>query len=202
MSENGDKLHVVDCRTFRRSESIAAIAAALSKAQGEMEGAKKDSANPFFKSKYADLASVRDASQAQLSKHGLAIVQFPRATAEGIEVETLLCHSSGEWFSETLSLPVAKNDAQGIGSAITYARRYAWASVCGIAPEDDDGNAAVKGLTDLRDKTMAILERCASEGSKALEQGWKSLGNDARKACQSELPRLKAVAQKVQPVEV
>ncbi len=131
-------------RHFRRSDSIATLAGALAKAQGAMDGAKKDAANPFFKSKYADLASVWDAIREPLSANGLAVIQFPRSTAEGVEVETLLCHDSGEWVAETLTLPVGKYDPQGVGSAITYARRYGLQSITGVAPEDDDGNAATK----------------------------------------------------------
>jgi hypothetical protein len=107
-----------------------------------MSAAAKDSANPFFKSKYADLASVWEAIRKPLSSNGLALVQFPRSNDAGVEVETLLIHSSGEWVAETLHLPVSKHDAQGVGSAITYARRYGLQSVAGVAPDDDDGNAA------------------------------------------------------------
>ena len=129
-------------RTFRRSDSIAALAAALAKAQAAITGATKDSANPYFNSRYADLASVRGACIGPLTANGLCVVQFPRATAGGVEVETLLAHSSGEWVAETLAMPVSKWDAQAVGSAITYARRYALAAIAGVAPEDDDGNAA------------------------------------------------------------
>lgn len=130
--------------TFKRSGSIAALAAALAKAQGCIGIAAKTSANPFFKSKYADLASVWEAIRAPLSSNGLAIIQFPRSTRDGVEVETVLTHESGEYVAETLSLPVAKHDAQGVGSAITYARRYGLQSIAGVAPDDDDGNAAAR----------------------------------------------------------
>jgi hypothetical protein len=125
------------------SESIAAISAALAKTQGSLAGAKKDSTNPHFKSKYADLASVWDACREQLAANEIAVVQAPGEAAEGVvEMTTMLCHSSGEYFSEKLTIPLAKVDAQGYGSAVTYARRYALAAMVGIAPEDDDGNAA------------------------------------------------------------
>lgn len=131
-----------------RSESINELAAALAKAQAEMGGAKKDSTNPHFKSKYADLASVVDASLPALNKHGIAVVQFPRLTHAGehdwlVEVETQLIHTSGQYVADTLAVPVTKVDAQGVGSAITYARRYALGAVASVAPEDDDGNGAV-----------------------------------------------------------
>lgn len=131
---------------MQKSETIGELAKALALAQGEIKGAVKDSENPFFKSKYADLASVRDACQAALSKNGLAIVQVPGATisenATIVSVETLLMHSSGEWVSGDLSAIPVKDDPQGLGSCITYLRRYALSAYTGVAPEDDDGNAA------------------------------------------------------------
>jgi hypothetical protein len=131
-----------------QSESIAALAAALSKAQGAIKGASKDTANPFFKSKYADLASVWDACRDALSANGLSVIQTTDDGAEGVTVITTLAHSSGEWVRGKLTMKPAKNDPQGVGSAITYARRYALAAMVGVAPEDDDGNAASgKGST-------------------------------------------------------
>jgi hypothetical protein len=120
------------------------LATALAKAQGEMEGASKDRKNPAFNSKYADLASVWDAVREPLSKHGLSIVQLPcPALAGEVGLVTTLLHESGESISQVFYMPVkdAKN-AQAVGSALTYARRYALMAVCGIAPEDDDGNVA------------------------------------------------------------
>jgi len=126
-----------------KSESIAKLADALSKAQKEMKNAIKDSSNPFFKSNYADLASVREACQGPLSDHGLAVIQLPETDSEGKPcVTSVLLHSSGEWIAGTLTMNPVKADPQGIGSAITYARRYQLAAITGIATEDDDGNAA------------------------------------------------------------
>lgn len=124
-----------------RSESIGKLALALSKAQGEIKAAVKDSDNPFFKSKYADLASVWDACRKALSDNELAVVQTT-VNGEGCTVETTLIHSSGEYVGGVLYLKPVKDDPQGVGSAITYARRYGLAAIVGIAPEDDDGNAA------------------------------------------------------------
>lgn len=129
---------------MKTSTSIAALASALAKAQGELAGAKKDAKNPAFNSTYADLPSVIDALKAALPKHGLSYAQFP-VTSEKDEcgIETLLMHESGEWLqSEPFFIPVAKANAHGFGSALTYARRYALASVCGLKADDDDGNAA------------------------------------------------------------
>lgn len=129
---------------MNKSESVAGLAAALAQAQGQMKGAIKDSANPFFKSKYADLASVVEAIRAAFSANGLSYIQTVEPSEKDeVRVETTLLHSSGEWIScGVLSLPVSKVDAQGYGSALTYARRYSLSAAVGVAPEDDDGNAA------------------------------------------------------------
>lgn len=126
-----------------KSESIAALAAALSKFQGDVENASKSSVNPHFKSKYADLAELLNTVRPVLSANGLAIIQMPSFDGGVASVETVLTHSSGEYVSNTCSAPVSKQDAQGVGSAITYLRRYSLAAFCGIAQEDDDANHAV-----------------------------------------------------------
>ena len=126
-----------------QSESIANLAKALSIVQGKLTYAKKDSENPFFKSKYADLESVWDACRDLLSANGLAVVQLPGEYFEGtMALTTIITHSSGEWISQQMSLPVTKPDAQGAGSALTYMRRYALAAVVGVVQADDDVNAA------------------------------------------------------------
>lgn len=125
------------------SEHINELAMALAKAQGEMRGAKKDTTNPFFKSKYADLASVWEACREALSKNNLAVVQPTKATDHGTVVVTMLLHSSGQWISGEMDVLPKSPDAQALGSAITYARRYALSSMVGIAPEEDDGEGAM-----------------------------------------------------------
>lgn len=130
---------------MNKSESIKELAGALAKAQGEIKGALKDADNPFFKSKYADLASVVEAIRAPLATHGIAYVQLTvPSDKEEVQVETVLMHASGEWVSGIIAVPVSKSDAQGYGSALTYARRYGLSAAVGVAPEDDDGNAAAK----------------------------------------------------------
>lgn len=129
---------------MKMSESIAGLAKALAEAQGEIENASKASTNPHFKSKYADLAEVLNTIRPVFAKHGLAVTQFPAYEDGIVSVETVLTHSSGEWMCGTISAPVTKNDAQGVGSAVTYCRRYSLAAAAGIAQEDDDGNAAVQ----------------------------------------------------------
>jgi hypothetical protein len=127
---------------MNKSESIKELACALAKAQGEIENASKSSANPHFKSRYADLAEILNTVRPVLAKHGLSVAQFPTLEGSTASVETILMHSSGEWMSGTASSPMQKMDAQGVGSVTTYLRRYSLAAVCGIAQEDDDGNAA------------------------------------------------------------
>jgi len=128
---------------MQMSESIADLSTALSKAQGEITGALKDSANPFFKSKYSDLASCWDACRSALSKNGLAVSQFPETDGADSFLLTVLTHSSGQWMSSRLVLKSKDDTSQAMGSAITYARRYALCAVVGVAQiDDDDGNAA------------------------------------------------------------
>jgi hypothetical protein len=130
---------------MNRSEAIGQLADALAKAQGKIGAATKDEANPHFRSHFASLASIWQACRAALAANGLAVMQFPRAAGGVVEVETVLTHSSGEWVSDVITLPASKGDAQGIGSAITYGKRYALAAIVGVytADEDDDGEGAV-----------------------------------------------------------
>ncbi|CAN5419789.1 hypothetical protein BH11PLA2_BH11PLA2_32620 [soil metagenome] len=129
--------------SVEKSPSIAALAGALAAAQIEMRNPVKDSVNPHFNSKYAALAAVRDAVMPILGKHKLSVVQLPTETATGPALVSILLHSSGEFIQSTLLLRAMKMDPQGIGSSLTYARRYALQSIAGVAAEDDDdGNAA------------------------------------------------------------
>lgn len=125
-----------------QSEQINELAGALAKAQGKITGALKDSSNPFFKSRYADLASVWDACRGPLSDNGLAVVQLTESDDAGVYVSTTLAHSSGQWMRSRLRLSPKDTTPQGMGSAITYGRRYALAAIVGVAQVDDDGNAA------------------------------------------------------------
>lgn len=120
------------------------IASALAAAQMDMGKALKSASNPHFKSKYADLGAVVDACLPALNKHGIAVIQPMTHGEHGRDVVTRFIHESGETLECPIPLIVGKNDMQGLGSAITYARRYGLMSLAGIAPEDDDGNAASK----------------------------------------------------------
>lgn len=199
--------------TATRSESIAALAAALAKAQGEMEGAAKANVNPHFKSKYADLASVWDACREPLSKHGLSVLQPVSADGARVTVTTILAHSSGEYISEALTMTAAQNTPQGVGSTITYGRRYGLASMVGIAPEDDDGNAAsghqqsparveVPTVPAGYDDWWLDMVATSDEGTKALHEAWKKSKPQFRdyttKTRTEKWEALKAKAAKVQ----
>ena len=125
------------------STGRARLFKALSLAQAEIKGARKDAENPHLKSKYADLASIWEACREALTKHGLTIIQLPSAVGPVVTVETILGHESGEFISEKLALTAQQHTPQGIGSAITYGRRYGLAAMVGVAPEDDDGEGAM-----------------------------------------------------------
>lgn len=122
-----------------RSASIKELAPAISKAQMSIGTAHKDKENPFFHSSYADLASVWDACRESLTSNGLSVLQ-PTFMEQGRTfLETILLHSSGEWMSGVLEVKPVKDDPQGMGSALTYARRYGLSALIGVCPSDDDG---------------------------------------------------------------
>lgn len=153
---------------MEQSDTITALATALAKAQATIEGAIKGKVNPAFKSKYADLSSVWDACREQLTANGLSVVQFPGEVVDGrMTLTTQLLHASGEWMRATMAVPLTKADAQGAGSAITYARRYALAAVVGVSPEDDDGNAASRPVARTNDNRQAPREPTIDPGQRA-----------------------------------
>lgn len=134
---------------MKKSESIAKLASALAKVQGQLQPAAKNASNPFFKSEYADLGSVVESARDLMAANGLSVSQFPGASIAresggySATLTTIMMHESGEWLEQELTIPLAKVDPQGYGSAITYARRYALAAALGIVTgDDDDGNAA------------------------------------------------------------
>lgn len=127
---------------MEKSEQLNELAAALCKAQSQMQGAHKSSENPYFKSKYADLQSCWEALRKPLSDNGLSIVQTLGPTSEIVFLETMLLHTSGQWVLSAISIRPVKPDPQAYGSAISYARRYALAAITGLYSLDDDGNEA------------------------------------------------------------
>lgn len=144
---------------FDHSPEIGELATALALAQAEMKAAPKTSENPFFKSKYADLSAVWDACRGPLTKHGLSVSQIP--TTDG--VITVLMHTSGQWISGTLLLKPDKETPQAVGSAITYARRYALAAIVGVATEDDDAESAM-------DRRPAVKQPVRTPGPKSAKE--------------------------------
>jgi hypothetical protein len=140
---------------MNKSESIANLALALNQAQQQMGGAVKDSKNPFFKSTYADLTSVIKAIKDPLCANGLSYVQFPITSAggNGIGVETILMHKSGEWMSNEFTMPMVKSDPQAAGACLSYARRYGLSSVLGLPVADSDAEAAM-----MRGKSLELVE--------------------------------------------
>ena len=136
-------------------EDIKLAAAALVKAQKAFGPALKTHSNPAFKSRYADLGACIEAVAEALNDAGLALVQRVHEVESGVCVETLFVHESGQVISGgRLRVPAARNDPQGYGSALTYARRYSLMSACGHAPGDDDGNAATKAAQAKRQPTQ------------------------------------------------
>jgi hypothetical protein len=145
-----------------RSDSIKEIATALSKAQAVLTGAVKDSINPHFRTRYADLASCWDACRKALTSNGIAVVQMPERDDRGYYVETLLTHSSGEWIASKCYISLTKDDPQGLGSAITYARRYGLSAMVGICPEDLDGEVATRPTPEAARGPAPTIPRPAS----------------------------------------
>jgi len=149
-------------RKLYQEANMKTLAQALVKAQAAFGRALKSSDNPYFRSKYADLGSVVDAVMEPLNDHGIAVIQRTEPSETGVIVETLFVHESGEQMSAgRLYLPAPQQDPQKYGGALTYARRYALMTACGIAPEDDDGNAASKALKD--EQTKPITAEQAGE---------------------------------------
>mgnify|MGYP000029171725 FL=1 len=137
------------------SSEINELASALCNAQAKMGGAVKDSANPFFKSNYADLTSIIKAIKQPFSDNGLSYTQFPINDESCVGVVTMLMHVSGQWLQQEYVLPLVKRDPQAAGSAITYARRYALQSMAGIPTADDDAEAAMMRGEDITRKISA-----------------------------------------------
>ena len=128
---------------MKSSESINELASALCAAQSQMGGAVKDSANPFFKSSYADLTSVIKAIKQPFADNGLSYTQFPVTDENGMGVCTRLMHVSGQWLEDQFILPMVKRDPQAGASSLTYARRISLSAIAGIPTADDDAESAM-----------------------------------------------------------
>lgn len=156
---------------MQTSESLKELATALAQAQREMGSAAKGADNPFFKSKYADLAEVVKAIKEPLANNGLSYTQFPITEGESAGVITWLMHDSGEWMKSEYTLPLSKFDAQSVGSCITYARRYALQAIAGIPAGDDDGNDANKAAPKAKAKKPMVPEASVSAAIERLGEG-------------------------------
>lgn len=168
------------------------IAKALLEAQKEMGNAIKDSSNPFFKSKYADLNAIREACMPSLNKHGIVVLQ-PIVHIEGKNfVKTVLLHESGETFEGLTEIVYSKtNDAQAQGSGITYARRYGLQSIINVGAEDDDGNSASLPPTNVI-KLEAETKLKACQTLEALQNVYMGLTVEQRKLTLNLKEELKA----------
>ena len=163
-----------------QSEMINELAAALSKAQAQITGALKDSSNPFFKSRYADLASCWDACRAQLTQNGLSVIQTTNVLDGIVVVHTILAHASGQWVSGVLPVKAKDDSPQAQGSGITYARRYALAAIVGLAQVDDDAEAA-QARPRRAEPDASILKMIAvAESVSDLTALFKSLSEEQR----------------------
>lgn len=130
---------------MKKSEDITNLAAALLKAQAEIKNAPKSAINPHFRNKYVPLDEMIPVCKEALNANGISFIQGAEQSEHGdvLHLSTMLLHTSGQWIESTLTMRPVKPDPQGIGSCITYARRYALAAICGVASdEDDDANAA------------------------------------------------------------
>ena len=174
---------------MNKSESIKELATALAAAQAEIENASKNASNPHFRSRYADLAEVLNTARPVLAKHGLSVAQFPSLEDGIVSLETIMMHASGEWISGIASAPIAKVDAQGVGSATTYLRRYSLAALVGIAQEDEDANGAARPTAPTADdgyyafeaEHLTAMREAALRGSKALADAFAGLPKGAHK---------------------
>ena len=171
------------------------ISEAMAKAFAQIEGAVKGKTNPAFRSKYADLAAVVDAIKPALAEHGLFFRQITHPADHGVCIETVIHHASGESLAcGPLFVPASKQDAQGFGSAMTYARRYSLMAAFGVPAEDDDGNSAVASkpvakpaepALRINDQEAALildsLREAAVDGLEALQARFKSIQNSPTK---------------------
>lgn len=142
------------------SETIGEVSSALVKARSEFTAVSKDSENPYFNSKYSDINSILGMIDPILSNHGLSIIQPSIPSGDGVCIQTVLLHESGEYLaSEGMLVPAAKNDPQGYGAAVTYTCRYALQSFFGLRSEDDDGNAAVQAMSKVEQARARAAQR-------------------------------------------
>lgn len=154
---------------MKTSESLSKIAPALLKAQAAITFAVKDAVNGHLKNRYADLSSVIEAIKPALNDAGIAFVQSGSPSEDGkLHMTTRLIHESGEWMQDTLVMPLPKQDPQGYGSAMTYARRYALAAITGLYQDDDDGQRSVQPPAQQAAPKKALTQKIATDLIEAL----------------------------------
>lgn len=166
-----DAMRIVQFQPFEMSDQIGEISKVLPKAQSKLGDVIKTATNPHFKNKYADLASVIAAVVPPFNEAGCSVLQPASFDGQMVTVQTIILHESGQWMRSTLSLRPEKSTPQAVGSCITYARRYALMSLAGVAPEDDDGNAASepKEYAKAEPKPTPKMEDNRSEGQKVCD---------------------------------
>lgn len=169
MAEYTQVHELVDLGDVKISAPCDKLMAALSKMQGELKMALKDSDNPYFKSKYADLATCINTAKKPMADNGLSVSQHCGFDGNYVRCVTVLGHSSGQYMASTCVIPVTKKDAQGVGSAITYARRYSFSAVIGLSQDDDDGNWASNKDVAGKQKKEAGNKRVMDESQKRLD---------------------------------
>lgn len=177
------------------SDKIDQLAAALAVAQATIGTAVKDSTNPHFRSSYADLLSVWRAANPVLAANDLSVSQLCEPSTDGatVSVTTILMHKSGQWMRGTLTMRPVKADPQGIGSAITYARRYALAAAVGVCPEDDDGNAASSQAPPAADKPKPTKKPGPREQLLAAVKAWTGVADEDMPGMMASVKRASGV---------
>lgn len=203
----------------QHSQTINELATALAKAQSEMKPAVKDADNPFFKSKYADLATVWESIRNPLSKNGLCVSQLIGSDGNVVTVETVLMHTSGQFISGKLSMTAKDPMPQSIASASTYARRYGLSAIVGVSSEEDDDGAQASGTNGHKEVKKAVTETIIQKPVSLKDRvmgtakpkfkdedafkAWRidnSLIEDLEKATETELNYILAVLRNYEPL--
>ncbi len=190
---------------FRCSEQLDKLFAAMSKAQGAMIGAKKEANNPYFKSTYADMHSIIEASRKALLDQGLCVIQTMGIGRQSVYLLTTLGHSSGQWIQSKTPILYEKGNNHSFGSGLTYARRYSWLAIAGLAPmdsTDDDGNASIDTSQQMNPEPInhQLVEQTVKDlrliidqdkldemNSEIVKKLWSKLSNDERLAVNNKL---------------
>lgn len=181
-----------EVHSMMKSESIAALSAALVKTMGELQNVVADAPNPFFKSKYAKLPDILDVVRPVLAANGLAVVQVPSSIVSNgvayVGVESTIIHKSGEWMHERFVVPLQKQDPQGAGSAVTYCRRYALCAILQIGQEDDDGNGGTERATRSQSRAPAQPKSATAAASGGTQAAGPGSGGGVPESGQQEEP--------------